>query len=271
MKNIDFPDSDQKYTKNNDTVIKQQTNYLDIKKMADEALATNAEFQEAERERKKEFQFSEELACLIGDLRILKKAEGIKENKGAYQEKCFSTIRDMEDFFRQLGTREFKSVTELYNKYKNEIDILAVRKENPEKVISLAAGQEQSIFFDPKVVMERGTKYANCAIWPHGHSQVAGIANAFLEGRHMAGPIALVMALRPHDDHLQIEIPEEAMAEIGDIKREAVRIMSGTIKPEDLEFIIIRTQRDFYPNDRLTEAEIKSKEPQIFRAYSFRK
>jgi len=271
MKNILLPSNEQNIQPASEELIKSKQNFIDTKQMAEQAIAANAEFQEADREKKREFKISDELAYLLGDLRILKKAEGIKENRAAYQEKCFATIKEMEDFFLGLGTQEFKAVSELYNKYKNELDILAVRKENPEKVVSLAAGQEQPISFDLKVVMERGNKYANCAIWPHGHSQVAGIANAFLEGRHMAGPIALVMAVRPHEDHLQIEIPEDAMAEIGDIKREAVRIMSGTIKPEDLEFVIVRTQREFYPNDRLTEAERKSKEAQIFRAYRFNK
>ena len=271
MKNILLPTNEQDSQQASAGVIEGKQTFIDTEQMAKQAIAADAEFQEADREKNKEFEISEELACLIGDLRILKKTEGVKENRAAYQEKCFATVKEIEDFFLTLGSQEFKAVTELYNKYKNELDILAVRKENPEKVISLAAGQEQPISFDLKVVMERGNKYANCAIWPHGHSQVAGIANAFLEGRHMAGPIALVMAVRPHEDHLQIEIPEDAMTEIGDIKREAVRIMSGTIKPEDLEFVIVRTQRDFYPSDRLTEAEKKSKESQIFRAYRFSK
>ncbi len=244
---------------------------VDTKKMAERALASDVESVVQDYPESKKFEFSEEAACLIGDLQFLKKNAFVQEDRENYQKRCFETVKDLAKFFDSAGSREYREVSALYNEYRNDLKTLVVRKENPEKVIRLAAGEEQEIFFDPKVVRDRGDKYANCAIWPYGHSQVAGIANAFLEGRHMAGPIALVLALRPNEDHLQIEIPEEAMAEIGDIKREAVRIMSGVMKPEDIEFVIVRVQRNFYPQELLTESEKKSSEPQIFRAYSFRK
>lgn len=219
--------------------------------------------------KERHFEMTEELACLIGDLRILKKAENIKDNPQAYKEKSLSTFRELTNFFLDLGAKEYKDVSRLYNKYTSGRNCLVVRKEDPEKVVTLAAGQEQELFFDPKVAMERGDKYSNCAIWPYGHSQVAGIANAFLEGRHMAGPLALVIAVKTTGNHLQVEIPEDAILEVGSIKREAVRILSGTIKPEDLEFVILRAQKDYYPETMLTDEENKSQVRQIFRAYSF--
>lgn len=244
---------------------------LDTKKMAERALASDVESAIQGCPASKDFKFSEEAACLIGDLQFLKKTAFAQEDREAYQKRCFEVVKDLANFFTNAGAREYSEVSVLYNKYNNDLRTLVVRKENPEKVVRLTAGEEQEIFFDPKVVRDRGDKYANCSIWPYGHSQVAGIANAFLEGRHMAGPLALVLALRPNNNHLQIEVSEEAMAEIGNIKREAVRIMSGVMKPEDIEFVIVRVQRNFYPQELLTENEKKTTEPQIFRAYSFRK
>ena len=215
----------------------------------------------------------EDYAVLIGNIEILKNTNNLKENPEKYQEKAKETYKDTKKYFEDHGYAFTEDVTSLYNEYIQNNTPKVVRREDPSKIINLASGQPILIHFDPDVVGDRGDKYANCALWPHGSvSKTSGIANAFLEGRGMAGPIAMVAIYTNNPDHMEISEPENKMLEVGTISRDNVKILSGTIEQEDLESIILRVQAKFFDEKEMTETERKlfreGKLLQIFRGFN---
>jgi hypothetical protein len=213
----------------------------------------------------------ENLAYVLGDLRFLKNREEFIKSPKEYKRRAIEAFKDLQNFIISSGGQEVKDVNEIYKKYqKSNSELLIVRREDPEKLMALLNNVNINLSFDPKVVGERGNKYANCAIWPYGKNAVAGIKNAFLEGRGMAGPIVSLMAVKQQSNNIKIEKPENSLLEVGDITREAVRIASGIIEKKNLEFIIIRIQKEYFPEEQLNESEkTNEKIQQIFRAFSF--
>ena len=212
---------------------------------------------------------SEDLIYLIGDLRFLKNKDEQTNNPIEYQRRLEDTLEHISDFFRKNGGRE-EDVNSIYHRYLSRVSKpLIVRREDPERVARLIEDEDIDLNFDPKVVSGRGDKYANCAIWPHGHSSTAGMKNAFLEGRGMAGPLVTIMASRQNPKHNLIEDPKNKMLNVGNIDRESVRIVSGQIKKDDLEFIIVRLPKKFLSPEKLTEEEKKNNLNEVFRGFSF--
>ncbi len=223
--------------------------------------------------KKENKEIPENLALLWGNLRFLKNKDKAKENPEEYRKRCHQAYKDMASFFISQGGNFIVDVNEIYRSYHRQAnqEPLIVRREDPEKTAGLAAGMAVDLSFDPKVTGDRGDKYANCAIWPYGSNPVAGIKNSFLEGRGMAGPLVTILAARHNPKNSRLEEPEDRLMKVGDITREAVRIVSGEIGREDLEFIIVRMAANYFPEENLTEEERKEKPTQIFRAFSFKK
>lgn len=214
----------------------------------------------------------ENLAYVLGDLRFLKNREEFNKSPEDYKRRSAEAFKDLHDFIISSGGREIKDINEIYKKYQNNnSEPLIVRREDPEKVALLLNNKDIDLGFDPKAAGDKEGKYANCAVWPYGANPVAGIKNAFLEGRGMAGPLVSLMAAKQNAEHNTVEILENEMKKIGEINREAVRSASGKISRDDLEFIILRMQKDFFPNEYLNESEKKPEIKQIFRAFSFGK
>ncbi len=217
----------------------------------------------------KDYNAEEGRAFLLGDLITLKKGKTVDEE---YIERSKKTYVDLKDFFINMGAQEISDVSLLYGHYISKQEKLVVRREDPERVVNLVYGEDFVINFDPKVVADRGDKYANCAIWPYGANPVGGIANSFLEGRGMAGPIVTLIAIKPRDEErLKIEEPEGKIMNIGTLSRESVKILSGTIKKSDLEFVVVRVANKFFPPEFLTEREKKDNPSQVFRGFIFSK
>lgn len=217
----------------------------------------------------------EDFAVLMGNLEILKKTENLKEDPVAYTEKANETYAEIKTYLEDSGGEFHEDVNEVYAKY-NSGEPLVVRRENPSVLIELINGKDISMGFDPKVSLSEGDKYANCALWPHGSvEKTSGIANAFLEGRGNAGPIVMVAGYVQNRDHMTIEEPVDKMLEVGTISRENVKILSGLVKPEDLEFIILRIPIKFFDHNNLSASEqerlSKGQLTQIFRGYTFSK
>lgn len=227
--------------------------------------------QAKETESERSLEIPEDLALIWGDLRFLKNKENFNEDPEKYKERSVQAYKDLTEFFLAHGAELISDVNKIYHRYQtSEKDALIVRREDPEKVTGLMADRPIDLAFDPKVSGDRGDKYANCAVWPYGASPVAGIRNAFLEGRGMAGPIVTLTAIRPNPENTTVETPSDHLMKVGDINREAVRIVSGQIEKADLEFVILRMPREFFPEENLTEEELKVKPTQIFRAFDFR-
>lgn len=221
-------------------------------------------------EKEKKFEYSSELIEIKKILQSLKDKQLMNENPEAYKELSFEAYKKLTGFLMNNGLEFVTDVNYIYRKYGNNFSSpFITRREDPEKVMSLCEGESINLSFDPNVVGDRGDKYANCAIWPYGADAVGGIRNSFLEGRGMAGPIVTMMAVEHNQNNTSLEKPQDSLKKVGTIERDAVRIVSGKIKKEDLKFIILRIQRNFFPQENLTEKEKNSDNKQIFRGFVF--
>jgi len=221
-------------------------------------------------EKDKKLETSDELKNVISLLRKLKNKDLIIQDAQEYKQASFQAYKKLTEFFINNNAEFITDVNQIYRKYGNNFSFpFVTRREDPEKVASLCEGHNVSLAFDPNVVGDRGDKYANCAIWPHGKDPIGGIRNSFLEGRGMAGPIVTLVALKQNPKNNSLEITKDSLQKVGTIEREAVRIVSGQIKKEDLAFIILRIQKEFFPPENLTEEEEKNNNKQIFRGFTF--
>ncbi len=217
------------------------------------------------------FEASPQLLAVQKLLQLLKDKKLALENPNIYREKCFQAYKDLSGFLLENGGEFVTDVNLIYKKYGNNFaSPLIVRREDPEKVAALSEGQVISLAFDPNVVGDRGDKYANCAIWPHGKDAVGGIRNAFLEGRGMAGPLVTLIAINNDSKHTSVDEPHESLKKVGTIERDSVRIVSGEITKKELEFIILRIQKDFFPPENMTAEEKSGNGKQIFRGIIFK-
>lgn len=209
---------------------------------------------------------SPELTAITNTLHELKNRNFLMENPSEYKRLSQQAYKDLCSFFIDEGAEFVTDVNKIYQKYGQDIHSpLIVRRDDPEKVVALSEGFDINLSFDPKIADTTAEGYANCAVWPYGQDAVAGIRNAFLEGRNMAGPIATLIAIKQNYDHTKLKKPEE----LTDTKREAVRIASGSLTKEDLQFILLRFQKDFFPTESLTEQEKAVDVKQIFRGFTF--
>jgi len=78
------------------------------------------------------------------------------------------------------------------------------------------------------------------------------------------------MASRQNSQHNLIEDPKDKMLNTGNINRESVRIVSGQIKKEDLEFIIVRLPKKFLSPEKLSEEEKNNNLKEVFRGFTFK-
>lgn len=215
-------------------------------------------------------ELSEDLIYLLGDLRFLKNIDNEKEDKENYQRRFKDLVENFSDFLIK-NNAQARDINYIYRHYLSSSNKpLIVRREDPEKAARLIEGQDIDLSFDPKVVGDKKDKYANCAIWPHGKSSTAGMKNAYSEGRGMAGPFVTLIASRQNLEHNTIEKPINKEIRTDGVDRESVRVVSGKIKKEDLEFIVIRLQKEKCPEELLTEEEKKSNLKEIFRGFTFK-
>jgi hypothetical protein len=214
-------------------------------------------------------EISEKLSNILKDFSFLKDTENNNENSPEYREKLKNTIEEFSEYVKENGG-QLKPVTDVYNPRISKNEKLIVRREDPEKVAKLLEGKDINLNFDTKVVGDRGDKYANCAIWPYGKSSTAGIKNAFKEGRGAAGPIVTMIASKKNPEYNKVSIPDNYQIRTGTIDREAVRIVSGKIKKEDLEFMVLRVHKNFFPEDLMSEDEKESEMNEVFRAFDFK-
>lgn len=147
-----------------------------------------------------------------------------------------------------------------------------VRREDPEKLLRVVKGQEDLVLkMDPKV----GDVYANSVEWTKSDG-ARGLTVAFQEGKGDLGGIAMVAGYQ--SDNLDIRSVPNAIRPGQGIDRSSVRCTTGTIKSDDVRFIMTRVAAQFIPEDELTEAEIErldAKDPEeakrmpIFRGFIF--
>jgi hypothetical protein len=216
------------------------------------------------------FEASPQLLQLKELISYLKNKKEAINNPEEYKQKSFETYKNLVSLFLENNGEFVTDVNDIYKKYQDNISFpFIVRRDDPEKVAELSEGKDINLSFDSKVVGDRGDKYANCSIWPYGRNAVSGIKAAFLEGRGMAGPLVTLIGVRNNSDHMNIDKPKDSLERVGTIDREAVRIVSGNIAKEDLEFIILRIQKEFFPPENMSEEEKSGENKQIFRGIIF--
>lgn len=218
---------------------------------------------------------AEEISPLIGNLLLLKDTNNLKESPEDYNRRAIETFEEVQKLIEDNGGEFHEDVSEIYNKY-NTTNPVIVRREDPVRLSRLINGENLEMFFDPDVVFGNGDKYANSALWPYGpEEKTGGIANAFLEGRGNAGPIVILGGYNTDGEMMEIVKPEINEEVVGTLDRHSVRILSGEINPEDLEFVIIRVASSFFDKSKMTTRELerleKGQQKQIFRGYSFKK
>lgn len=218
----------------------------------------------------------EDKAVLLGNMMRLNDTDFFKTNPVEYKNKCIETLHGIHNYFIDNGAVYYEDVSSLYNEYTTNHEPLIVRRDDPVKIAKLISGENIELHFDPEVVGEGGDKYANSALWPHGAiDSTTGIANAFLEGRNKIGPIVMVAGFENNEDHMELVTPGDAMRTLGSITRQSIKILSGEIHPEDLEFVVVRASSKFVDPADLTESEkqklSQNKLEQIFRGYKFGK
>ncbi len=217
----------------------------------------------------------EEISPLIGNMLLLKDTNNLKEKPREYKNRAIETFEEIKELIKDNGGEFHEDVSEIYNKYNVNKPVI-VRREDPTRLSRLINGENLEIFFDPEVTYGEGEKYANSALWPYGPAEkTGGVANAFLEGRGNAGPIVMLGGYNTNGEKMEIVEPEQNEQKVGTLDRHGVRILSGEIKKEDMEFIIIRIASTFFDKSQMTQKEIerfnKGEQKQIFRGYSFKK
>jgi hypothetical protein len=146
-----------------------------------------------------------------------------------------------------------------------------VRRENIETAMH-GLLEEKDISIYPKGL------YPNVAWWDMAHGS-EGLKNAFLEGRaHLNGVVA-VLGFEPSATLAvvdQKDIPDEAGvfqgADGADLDRRFVASAHGIVSHNDLRFAIFRFPYQYFPEDKMTDAEIEGgdKNPQGKLQFIFR-
>lgn len=246
----------------------------------DPVIESNLKKYSSEREDILEDRVKELKSFLLDDFKFLKDNKR-KHNdinfKNEYNKKSHEAFTNLSNFLKLSGAEMVSDVGEVYYYYINGFKKLAVRKDDPERVVNLVGGNNIKLNFDPKVSGDGGNKYANCAIWPDGPNSMNGIVNAFVEGFLSAGPISTVVAINyENSNKLTLEDAKDKLMHSGDLNRNSVRVLSGEITLKDLEFVIVRIVRRNFAEELMTEREKKDnkredkdKPPYIFRGFVF--
>lgn len=238
-----------------------------------DGLELNQEIKEVltKEPKTKSKEMPEDLIYILGNFEFLKNKENYKNNPENYKRRFLETYKDLQEYIKNMGGTELDDVNEIYSKYQNSMpESFIIRRERPERVARLMNEEDIEINFDQKIVADRGDKYANCAVWPYGPDPVSGIRSAFNEGHTSAGPIVTVVAVKNNPKNATIEKAEGALETVGTLSREAVRIMSGAMKKEDLQFVILRMPKSYIQENMLTEEEKQNQHTYVFRAFDFK-
>jgi hypothetical protein len=175
----------------------------------------------------------------------------------------------------EIGGIYRENVNEVYEAASGQN--LIVRRENPEILVeTIAAGEGLELQLDQEVPGE----YPNCALWRYDLG-AQGLRNAFLEGHAQLGGLVTVVGFKKGAGLEITKVkPDNVQVETSDLDQNLVRIARGTVKPEDIEFVILRAPAGYLPENELTEQERakleknlkdnERREPvQIFRGFAF--
>ena len=157
------------------------------------------------------------------------------------------TAREFMLALRQGGGEKFDDIGAMYSKLKGER--LIVRRSNPEEVVSAVANNKSF-----PITYEHGTPYNNSVEWSSDMG-TEGISNAYLEGYAHKNNIVAVYGFKPKGGEVEVvQLPHTEMR-YGDMRREQVRSVSGTVSPENIRFVSLRIPAESYPEKEMTEDE----------------
>lgn len=150
------------------------------------------------------------------------------------------------------GWHPVSDVSELYRSQRGE---LIVRKESPQRLLDAVINKHD---LELSFGADFGEKYFNSAVWtPHTPETMRW---AMQEGFNKAGGLTVVEMIDPAVSNIQSEMIETSVPSIkmpnGEvINRLMYRATSGTVRPEDLRFILVATIAQRFPVDQMTEEE----------------
>ncbi len=160
------------------------------------------------------------------------------------------TADTAQEFMRTLssvGGQEFTDVTAMYGELKSER--LIVRRTDPDAVIGAIANHAPL-----EIAFAGDTPYNNAVEWAADMGP-NGISNAYLEGNAQKNAVVAVFGFRPKGGQVEVaQLPHTEM-QFGDMRREQVRSVSGTVDPEDIRFVSLRIPAESYPESGMTEDE----------------
>lgn len=191
------------------------------------------------------------------------------------QSKIFEVVEKMEsadneeemreataEFFDELDNLDIKltpDVTSLYREMEEKRYL--VRLEQLRKVMEAVIDKK------PIHIGDKEDHYAN-AVVPHNE----GLKIAFAEG-DAPGPVRLLIgfgmksAIGFNPDNLGVSDikPDEVDLRNQFVRSALCRHVSGDLRPEDIEYLIMRVPRHLFPKKFLSEREAKEKSRFIFR------
>lgn len=144
----------------------------------------------------------------------------------------------------QMVCYDEKEIAFLYEYFLKSGENLIVRREDPEKIYNLIT-KNSSIEVGNNML--GFSRYPNSALFGGAHGDISGLDNAFTEGQLSAGGVVTTIGFHKNDERMTVlELPEEDVERNGK-RRDKARSFGGTIKPEDIAFIIVRMPNSLMP------------------------
>lgn len=162
-------------------------------------------------------------------------------------------VREVMDEFPKHGWVPVLDVNDLYRSQQGE---LIVRRESPQRLMDAVLNDHDLNLSFENVPSDQ--KYLNSAIWSTMRPET--MRWAMQEGMNMTGGLSVVEVIDPTVSDIQVESIENAIPTIvmpsGEtIDRSTYRATSGTVRPEDLRFIVVATVAQRFPIDQMTQDE----------------
>jgi hypothetical protein len=163
---------------------------------------------------------------------------------------------------RERGGDEYLRMSALADVLPRQ-ETLVVRRDDPARVAELIAGAEVPLALDAQL-----GEYANAIEWKP-ELRERGLSAALAEGMGTYHGLVTVWGARPNADVRIAKVPD-LIGNAAGTDRSLIRSVQGTIRPEDVRFVTIRTPLKLHPEDDLSDDELDRKEAGESNGFVFR-
>lgn len=183
------------------------------------------------------------------------------EMKSCSKEEAYELAEKTVQFLKNSEGEYFENVTELYTYIDHEI---IVRREN---ALALVNALEYGDYLE--LGFEGGEAYSNAALWEFSQGST-GLQNAFMEGFASVAGVCFVAGYEKKN----LAIEKSNSSDVGlpkivsdgvPLPRHLVVAASGKISSDDIDFVVARIPYRYMPEDLLTEDELETRRPFVFR------